>query len=160
MRHIAYCIALTISLGLLAGCTSTEEKALNEQIAKEPGVYTANGLAERSEQIIKESSSLNEEQKQQLLNLHDKTRAEMAKIRFQMGKLKGTFFKTLVASNKSKKNKEIEMVKKKMTQLHNQKLSLMLGSLEEAKGILGDVQDEKIYETFMYEESPHHPVKY
>ena len=143
---------LIIAMGFMTACTSTTEKDVNEKVAKEPGVYTTGGVAERSHNIINQSAKLTMKQKQQLLTLHEKTRGEMAKIRFQMGKLKGTFFKTLI--DYGPRNKEINILKKKMAKLHGQKLNVMLDSLEEAKSILGDLKDEKIYETFMYEEAP------
>ena len=149
MKKIVLVILL---IGLMTACASKTEKNVNEKVAKEPGVYTSTGVVERSHQIINESASLSMKQKKELLTLHEKTRGEMAKIRFQMGKLKGLFFKTLIRFGPD--HKEINILKKKMAKLHGQKLDVMLESLEEAKGILGKLRDEKIYETFMYEEAP------
>jgi hypothetical protein len=145
-----------LGFGLLNACSSTTEKEMEEKIANEPGVAAPGGMAMQSENIIKESTKLSETQKSQLLGLHQKTQEQMTKIRMELSKVKGTFFKTLTTAGT--KNKDLDMMKKKMTDLHGQKLTVMLKSLDEAKTILGDVNDEKIFESFMYEDT-HHSVR-
>jgi len=146
-------LILFLSLGSIVACSGTAEKEVEMKVAAEKGVGANETISNQSTEIIKNSTKITEEQKTKLLTLHDKTRTEVAKIKMEMGKLKGAFFKTLVSDKKN--NAEINVMKKKMTTLHGKQLELMLKSLDEAKVILGDVNEPDLFETFMFEESPH-----
>lgn len=135
------CVAVLLYLG---GCTlSQTEKEIDRQIEQEAGVSSQRELAKRGHRLLLEDPSLSEEQRRKMRQLYARTFARSAQIRQKMGKTKSVFFKQLFKQVPN--NDELRVLEKKLLRLNDEKMQLMLDSMQQARKILGkDFPVEKI----------------
>jgi hypothetical protein len=156
MRTPTAFLILTISLSFIwLGCASTEaERKVESQIAAEKGEGSISSIGFHK---IQDHPKLSKEQKQKLIDIHARTGKKIAKIRRKLAKVKGAFFHTLL--KQGPRQGEIDVLRKKLTALNDEKIDIMMEALIEAKDILGGLGDRDLYESFMHEGKIHEHTK-
>ena len=141
-------ILLTLSF---VSCTSSSVKKEVRSEMKEVG--TSQNMAEameKSKNKIRNSKSLTEQQKTDLLNLHQETYVKVRKHMTDMMKLKKVLFKNF--AKKEYNDKKINYIAKKIAKINKQKMDLMFASLKKAKKILKGVDDEGVNQAVFWME--------
>ena len=145
-------LAMAITFAASLGCQTAAQKNVDTKVANESGTYTEKDMSKKVKDIFSNNEKLSQKQRTDLLVLHSKTTAEVQKIRFEMGKLKGVFLKNLIANETN--DSELNIVKKKLVKLNDQKMDVMFDSMSSAKKILGKEIDDEMIMPFLFD----HPV--
>lgn len=128
-------IGATMSL-LISGCANREKKAsIERKIRHEKPVRSQKELLLKGHNIILHHPSLTHQQREKMQALYNKTYVQSAEVRKEMGKVKGVFFKELMS--KSKNNRELEILKRKLLRLNAEKMNIMLDAMLKSREILG-----------------------
>ena len=146
---------LVAGLFLVQGCAHGRgEKELDQKVAANP-VETPRELHAQATQEIESAPGLKPEQKAKLLAIRDSVRKEMSKDRVESLRLRSVLIQDLVQKRDTQKNrKEIELVKKKIRDLEEKKLSAFFQAVREANETMGrwGSRDERLAESMLYDE--------
>lgn len=126
--------AAILLLALMTGCATKTEKKIDNDIAKQPEVTSAQA-AESGQVAITNSPKLSPEQKEKMLALMNRTKVEMAVIRKDEAQIKASLFKYLATG--SYEDREIAAYKLKLLKMENKKMQLMFANIKETRKILG-----------------------
>lgn len=142
-------LALSFAV-LMVGCATPAQKRVDKQMQKESGVSSQSGLRMKGYQAILDSQDISKKQREDMLKLYAKTSQRIMGVRSEMGKLKGVLFQNLLKPNG--KETDLNVVKRRLSRLNDEKLDIMLDALASARTILGKQLNEKILVPFMDEE--------
>lgn len=157
MKQIFQIIFSLICSLTVISCTQkpvASEKEVAHDVANEPTRQFHGGVARKGYEIITNSKSLTEEQRQKFFKLHSRMVRETFAIQDEMSKLKVVLFDTVMT--KPLDNQKIEVIKKRLIELNNKKMNNMLGALDEVKDILGQIPEKEykeLYRPFFLEHS-------
>jgi PBP1b-binding outer membrane lipoprotein LpoB len=149
-------IALLAVLALfVSACTTEQKKAEMDQTVKaQPTANSPEQIAQRAAESFANAPGLTADQKQKLMGIYAKTYGEATAIRTELGQSKSLLFK-LVADSKTKSS-EVNLLKKKITNLDQKRLALMFQALDEVQAVVGYGSDrDEIYKHLRDFEYPH-----
>lgn len=140
----------------LVNCASkrAEEKALQQQVQAQAPREMHGEVAQKGFEEIIQSKNLSEEQKEKLLKLHSQMAADTFKIQDETSKLKAVLFETMV--QKPFNEKKVNIIKKQLIALNDQKMKNMLSAIDQVKDIIGNEQPQDIqdfYRPFFWEQA-------
>lgn len=127
-------LAVALLLVLASGCATSADKKIEKDIAQQPEVTSAQA-AESGRVAITKSPQLSPEQKEKMMALMDRTKAEMASIRKDEAQVKASLFKYLATG--AFNEREIATYKSKLVKMENKKMQLMFANIKETRKILG-----------------------
>lgn len=120
----------------LVGCGSTPtEQKVEKEVQATPAPKQAGDLASEGHQAFLNAPNLTEAQKIKLSEVMKTTYAEAIKIKEEIGKSKLVLFKTITSPDY--KQKEVDVIKKKITKLDQKRLEIMFKSLDDVQKIIG-----------------------
>ena len=120
----------------ISACTtSPEQKSIESQIEKEPRTFSQQQMVAKGHSILLNHPDMTEEQRRKMKRVYAETMAKSQKIRMEMSKVKGVFFKQLFKSTRN--DKELRILRKKLIDLNEKKMDVMFDALYEAQTILG-----------------------
>jgi hypothetical protein len=123
-------------------CTSREEKHLADDLAMAPNAKNYEQMNFNIVNIISDSQNLTNNQKVELLKLHETTKAEIEKKREEMIKLQQVLSMELVKEDYN--SFEVELIKRKMVKSNKQRLKLTFNAIDKVNKILGRIpQNER-----------------
>ncbi|MGZ3771044.1 MAG: hypothetical protein ACXVCP_01855 [Bdellovibrio sp.] len=131
-----------------------EEKKIDQEVQAQPARAPHGEVAQKGFESIVNSKSLTEDQKEKLLKLHSKMAADTFKIQEETSKLKGVLFDTITA--KPYDDNKVNLIKKRLISLNDQKMKNMLNAIDEVKAIVGQTEKENIqdfYRPFFWEQA-------
>jgi hypothetical protein len=127
--------ALIVLAALASGCTSTRNKALDEKLASEQTVTSRTELRSQADKMIESDPSLSYDQKKQLSILRSQISTQMDELSSQSLKLRGVLVEEILSPNYSLD--EVNLIKKRLKNVENKRLSLMFDGIDKANSILG-----------------------
>jgi hypothetical protein len=140
---------------ILIGCASSMQKQVQQEAAVQTDVHSNHDAVDSGRNAILNSTKLNQQQKDQFLQVMAHTEDEMTDIRAQEGKLKAALFQSL--SQGEYNPFKISVYQSKLKKLENKKLDLMFASLKKVRHILGKDpqfnQEEYLFDFNMFEMS-------
>lgn len=152
-------ILLIAGLGL-PGCSSSQkqqEASLEEQVQAQPEANTPEAIHARVVEAFDQAPGLTNEQKGQLSAIYNRTFSEAMMIRKEIGQSKSLMFELL--ATKDYRSKDVELLKKKITQLDQKRLNLMFKSLDDVQKVVGYGKDkEEIYRRLRDLNNWEHPI--
>src|SRR5579862_3939202 len=120
---------------LAAGCAHGDlDHRIDEKLAKEPEANRA-ALQKETAQVIKTAPGLTDEQRAKLEALRKSMRAEADQLRAQSLKLRAVLIADVISPNFDED--EVELIKRRMKALEDQRLSAIFGAVDQANTILG-----------------------
>ena len=126
---------------LFAACSSTQiEDKVEQEVTEQPARRMHGEVAQKGMSAI-ENSSLSTEEKERIQELHSRMSKDTFRIQNEISKLKGVLFETFVT--KPYDAKKVNVVKKRLLALNNEKMNNMLNALKEMENILGHIQPEE-----------------
>lgn len=136
-KWLGLAMASTLALPLtLQGCAQTAvQKRVDTEVAQENTVNTRSELRAEADQTIKTAPGLTDEQRTRLLALRTATSAQSDELRLQSLKLRSVLIKDLITTNYDQD--EVALIKKRMRDVEDQRLSLVFKAVEDANVILG-----------------------
>ena len=150
-----------LSVLFLLGCNSAtkkQEAEINRQVSEEQPANTTEKIAEIASQAFSKAEGLTDFQRQKLMLIYARTYADAINIRTEIGKSKALLFKK--AADVNYKSNEIEILKKKIVDLDQQRLKIMFKALSEVQDVVGYGKDrEQIYKHFYDYEIPKGSLK-
>lgn len=126
------CAQFNSSQGHEVGPQPTAKQTVQQMAQSESGTTD---IAQKGFHAFFSSPELTEKERKALLDIHTETLQESAGIRADIGRYKSVLFRLLVTGKPQEK--EIEEVKKKITDLYLQRLTIMMKALDKAKFVLG-----------------------
>ena len=125
-----------LTLVALSACAHAPlEHVVDQKLATEAQVENSDQLSLKAEREIKNSPSLNDDQKNQLLDLRYKTHEELTKLQQESLKLRDLlitdFTQPVTSSN------EIEIIKNRLKKVEQKRLVVMFSAIDQATLILG-----------------------
>jgi hypothetical protein len=144
-------LALTSTAALhLQGCAQTPlDKRVDREVAQENTINTQADLKSEASRIIQTTPGLTDEQRIKLGALRKTTRAQTDALWTQSVKLRSVLMKDLITTNYNEN--EVELIKKKIKDLEDKRLSVTFNAVEQANTILGHnilKNQEPIMDTF------------
>jgi Spy/CpxP family protein refolding chaperone len=137
LKNLAMLLLLT---GLMVGCATAANKEVDKKVAGEQSSSAPDAIIQSGHEAIMNSKNLTDEQKQKIVGIMARVRAENLALKEESTKLKIAFFQTL--GEKDYKADQVAVIKRRLQKLQNKKMDLMFSSLEEVQGVLG-VKSEK-----------------
>ena len=129
-------------LSFFLGCARTQvAKDIDAESKAQPARAMHGEVAARGMEVILQSPSLSEEQKERFVELHQQMMAKTFKIQNEISKLKGILFESIVSP--SYNAEKIDEIKKRLITLNNERMSNMLNALKEVQTIVGYVPPEE-----------------
>jgi hypothetical protein len=152
--------AIWIAVGLvLQACAHENMNNLNQEVSAQPVRQMHGGVAAKGLEAIN-ASNLTPEQKELLKKIHTRMIAETFDNQEETSKLKGVLFETITKTPYDAK--KVEMIKKRLVALNDQKLNNMFGALKEVEKVIGYSKPEEkqdIYQgIFFRDEYPDMPA--
>ncbi|MDR3608576.1 MAG: hypothetical protein P4M08_14530 [Oligoflexia bacterium] len=148
-KKLVLLVAIGSALGIqLQGCaTSALDKKVDAEVAQED-VKTHAELRTESGQLIESTPGLTADQRVKLVALRDATRADLDSLYSQSLKLRAVLIKDLITTNYNED--EVELIKKRIKDNENKRLTVTFNAVEQANKILGrDAQSHrKLVEDF------------
>jgi hypothetical protein len=130
-----FVVAMAMGL-VLQGCAhSAIEKRIDGKIAQENGVQSTSDLTLETTKVIKNAPGLTDEQRTRLMQLSAATRAKVDDMRVQSLKLRAVLVKDLITPKDNQG--EVEIIKQRIKNVENERLSAMFNAVEQANSILG-----------------------
>ena len=129
-----WALTALVVLGL-QGCSHGTAKKLDTKLDQEQSVGTPSELHEQTGELIESAPGLTDVQRKQLLSLRDSTRARLQQLNTDSLKLRSVLIKDVLAEKYDEK--EVKLVKKRIKELENKKLSTLFDAIESANKILG-----------------------
>jgi len=141
-------ILIGITLITLQGCAHTlVEKRIDEKLTQEKGFNTSNDLKLEATLLIEKAPGLNSKQKENLRELRDSMSAQMESLRIESLKLRALLIQDTLAS--ADNSDEVALVKERLKNIENKRLSFVFDAVEQANSILGRQAPEN--QNLMYE---------
>ena len=131
-RPSALLLLLTLSISACAGSAS---KALDERMARVPIPASRQEVAQKADQLVSARVDLSEDQKKRLAILRSQITARTDEINRQSLKLRSVLIEDLLSPNYS--IEEINLIKRRLQKLENDRLSLLFDGVDHATAILG-----------------------
>jgi hypothetical protein len=129
-------IALSALILVAAGCASktSSEKVVEKKIetTKAPG---PGDLASLGHDAFLNAPGLTEAQKIKLSQIMKDTYGEATKVKTEIGKAKLVLFETITSPDY--RQKDVDVLKKKIVQLDKKRMDLMFASLDEVQKVIG-----------------------
>src|SRR3989338_7421613 len=136
--YLAACMA---SAGLI-GCAGTKvEEQVDREALREPPRSMHGELAGSGLDRIHASTSLGETEKRKLLDLQAKMAGDTFEIHDEISRLKGVLFETI--AKKPYDAAKMDVLKKKLVKLNDQKMAKMFSALTQVEEILGVVSSQE-----------------
>ncbi|PIP93436.1 MAG: hypothetical protein COW00_12110 [Bdellovibrio sp. CG12_big_fil_rev_8_21_14_0_65_39_13] len=120
---------------LFVSCSGNQTKQIEIEKREVRDVHTKDDMVNRTREIL-EKSGLSADQKEKFLELHGQMIFKMNQMNEEFHKLKILLFKEM--TKKKRNRSKINEITRQIKKLHNEKLTIMLGSLEKVDKILGD----------------------
>lgn len=126
---------ILVSQMAIFGCSSNQAKQVELEKRDVKNVHTKDDMISRTREIL-EKSGLNPDQKEKFLELHGQMIIKINQMNEEFNKLKILLFKEMT---KNKRNTvKINEITRQVKKIHNDKLKIMLSSLDKVDKILGD----------------------
>lgn len=141
LARTSFCTLASLGLSLLiAACGSTqgerkEEAVMDKKIEATPAPVAPGDLAARGHEAFLKTPGLTDAQRIKLSEVMGKTYAQAEKIKMEIGKSKLVLFKTITSPDYNQK--DVNILKKKISKLDKDRLELMFKSLDEVQKIIG-----------------------
>lgn len=119
----------------LSSCATEAEKKVEQKLNQEAPVANTQELRKSATMAIETTPGLTDQQRSQLKSLSEKTRAQMDQYRAESLKAQGLLVKEVLSEKSS--NTEISVLKKKIKEIENNRLTLLFKTVDEAKNVLG-----------------------
>lgn len=132
-------LQLSAALVLVGCATGGVNQQLDKKIAQENSVKSRNDLRADATQDLK-TARMTPEQKAKFEKLRDAFTKQDNAIRDSSLKLRAVLVKDLLSTNYSVD--EVDVIKNRMWDLENKRISLIYGAIDEANKILGHFQPE------------------
>jgi hypothetical protein len=127
---------LISSIPILQGCAhSALEKHVDQEVTQESAVKNNADLRAEADQLIETAPGLSADQRARLSALRNTTRAQTDEMWAQSLKLRSVLIKDLITTNYNED--EVELIKQRIRNLEDKRLSLMFSAVERANTILG-----------------------
>lgn len=130
-----------IYLSLASTCTLSAcnhaaiEKDVDQKLSNESSVTSVPALYAETTATIENAKNVSPEQKSKLFALRTSTRDQLTDNTQKTNKLKAVLIDDLVQNNYNEN--EVEVIKNKLKDLKQKRLSIMFGSIKDANDILG-----------------------
>lgn len=147
MFHGNKAIVLVATL-VLAGCaTGSVNKQLDKEVAQEGNIKSRADLSAETTQDLN-SARMNPEQRAKLEKLKSTFTAQDNQIRDNALELRAVLVKELLSEHYDQN--KVDVIKKRMWDLENKRLSLIYGAIDKANKILGhfEAEDRKFINDF------------
>ncbi|CAK9252868.1 unnamed protein product [Sphagnum jensenii] len=108
---------------------------VDSQVAQEGAVQSQSDLHKETKRVIQNAPGLTDQQRSQLAVLRRTTHTQVDQNNQESLKLRAALLKDLVASNY--KQDEVDLIKSRMKDLSDKRLSLMFNAVDQANKILG-----------------------
>ena len=130
-------LAITSFLAIaLQGCAhSALETRVDNEVAQESRIKTSSDLRAESAHLIQSAPNLTLDQRSKLTNLRAATEIQIDLARAQSLKLRSVLMKDLISTHYDAD--EVALIKQKMRDLENKRLSVTFNAVEEANTIMG-----------------------
>lgn len=147
-------ILTTCILLFFVSCASRETKqAVESQVQKET-VVKKEDLKENTLEYISNNQNLSQQQKDQLMKLHQQATADMTKLNEEITKTKMVLIKTLMEPKVSRS--KVAVLRKDLKKLEKKKMDTSLSSFDKAQNIISPIADNEtrhqLYHSFMMRE--------
>lgn len=134
-NKLAFCALAACVLWLTACTQKAIEKDVDQKVTQETSINTQADLNAESANLIETATNITEEQRDQLLVLREKTRAETQEQNKESLRLRSVLVKEMLASNYN--GKEVSAIKRKIKKADNKMLSILTDSIQKTNTILG-----------------------
>lgn len=133
MRNTLLLASTMLALG---GCShAVLDQRINEKVAREPAINTRSELNAEVEKLIESTPGLSKEQKAGLLGLSTSTREQVNQILAASLKLRSVLVNDMIA--KDYDEDEVEMIKDRLRDLEDKRVSVLFDAVDQANTILG-----------------------
>jgi maltodextrin utilization protein YvdJ len=122
---------------LFLSCSSREEKHLAQDLAMAPNAKTYEQMNFNIINIISDSQNLTNDQKVELIKIHETTKAEIQKKKDEIIKLQQVLTMELVKEDYN--SFEVELIKRKMVKSNKERLKLTFNAIDKVNKILGRI---------------------
>ena len=140
-------ISLIASVSVLGGCDRKAKKSVAEKVKHEAGVRDHKEIAQKGMDAIKNHKTLTEEQKTGLIKINMETAQKAKALRFEIGQVKGVFFKSMLGE--APDDAEMRVLRKKLLKLNDDKMRIMLDSFDKVRKLLGNSKNvDEIYRIY------------
>lgn len=135
-------LLLALVLAFSFGCATGVKKEISHDKEQMSSVQSREMMVEKMRTALEQSDKLTDSQKDQFIQLHDKTMMKTMAINEDIAKLKVILFKEFAGEKYN--GRKVSELTRQIKKLHNQKMDVMLGALGKAKKILG-VEVKSLY---------------
>jgi PBP1b-binding outer membrane lipoprotein LpoB len=136
MKQSKVVLLLITSALALQGCAhSATEKQVDKEVAQEANIKTNADLNAEADKTIDNAQGLSETQKAKLTALRETTKTQIEEARVESLKLRAALIKDVVST--TDKSAEIDLIKKKLKDLENKRLSATFKAIDQANIIMG-----------------------
>lgn len=126
---------LIATASLIQSCATQTDKAIESKVAAEPAVLKRSDLIAKGENLIEKSPSLSEEQRSALRILWRNSETKMTDLGQASLKLRAVLIENITSSNYDEK--EVTLVKQKLANVEQERLSIFLRGVYDTNHILG-----------------------
>ena len=149
MNHKSCAMSMLVGLSIgLSGCVQSEIKTLDKKVKAESEITDSKQLQSEATKII-DQSSLTPEKKDQLKSLQSRTGQKLDSLLEDSLKLRELLVKDVVA--KQYNRAEVHLIQKKMKAVEDQRMAVILGTIDEANRIIGRETDREQAERLLNE---------
>lgn len=144
--------ALISALSFSQGCAHNAlEKHIDDEVAQESAISTHTELRTEANQLIQTAPGLSTKQKALLSSLREVTLSQSDALWEQSLKLRSVLIKDLITTQYNED--EVELIKTRIKDLENRRLSLLFNSVEQANLIMGHdtIANRQIANSFLRE---------
>lgn len=136
-----------LSIGL-DGCASGLNKKVDSEVAQETAVRTHSDLQAEIDQLVDSAPGLTQDQRKRLTALKNGTRGQLDTLYAESLRLRSLMLKKLITTNYN--DDEVQLIKSKIKNVENDRLSVIFSAVEQANTILGhnSVYDPAIMNSF------------
>ena len=133
---------------LFVSCSGNQTKQIEIEKREVRDVHTKDDMVNRTREIL-EKSGLSADQKEKFLELHGQMIIKMNQMNEEFNKLKILLFKEM--TKKKRNRSKINEITRQIKKLHNDKLTIMLSSLDKVDKILGNKRSSIYQEDWFLE---------
>lgn len=134
-KRSVFTIAVVAAIALQGCAHSSTEQKVDRKLSDETSIKTHSDLREETDNVLKSTPGLSDDQRVKLAALRDSTRTRLDALYAQSLKLRSVLIKDLITTNYNED--EVELIKSRIKTVEDKRLSLIFDAVEQANLILG-----------------------